>query len=164
MQIRSSKIRVLTLQELDALVGSFVTGEEPVRHWEDSQGCFRFETEDEARQAMQDPYYQNFLPEVDWTQTQILLISEYRAYSTDYPIAWEMIERFVLGNDPIVVQKERGFWNVTLKNQKPARARTIPVALCLAALLTRGVEVELEHDRIDHKLNNGAPPQLPTFS
>jgi hypothetical protein len=150
------------LEELDALIGTHITGEEPARHWEDAQGCFRFDTEAEARQALEDPYFQQFLPQIDWHSTEVQLVNEYRPYASNHALAWEMVERFIISaTGAIAIHRDRGFWVVTVTDQPASRARTIPVALCVAALQLRGIQVEIAHDRIDHKMNNGEPPKLP---
>jgi hypothetical protein len=42
------------------MVGQFVIGEIPSIHWEDSQGFFRFDSEEEALESLNDIYFQLF--------------------------------------------------------------------------------------------------------
>ena len=56
------RIRVGSLSELDALVGSRLTGETPTIHWEDGHTHFVFSSVEEALESLQDPYYQHFKP------------------------------------------------------------------------------------------------------
>ena len=86
-------VKVSSPAELDMLVGVHVTGEEPETFWADSHGHFQFATEAEARDALGDPYYQQFLPDVDWSQTVIRQVQIYRAYCSDPAALWLAIER-----------------------------------------------------------------------
>ena len=59
------RLRIASLTELDELIGKQVFGESPETHWEDSHSLFMFDSEEEAREAIRNPYYQLFLPEAD---------------------------------------------------------------------------------------------------
>ena len=48
----TGRMRVASLAQLDALVGEYVTGDEPEVAWQDSYGLFRFSTRDEAEEAI----------------------------------------------------------------------------------------------------------------
>ena len=84
----------------DALVGTHVTGEAPEIMWEDSHGHFQFETEAEARQAIADPYYQQFLPEVDWAKTVVRQVRIFRPYCSDPAAIWAVVDKATTAHGP----------------------------------------------------------------
>ena len=85
--------RVTSVAELECLVGAHVMGEVPEIYWGDSHGHFQFGTEDEARAAVADPYYQQFLPAVDWSGTVIRKVQVYRPYCSDPATVWLVVEK-----------------------------------------------------------------------
>jgi hypothetical protein len=148
-----SKQRVSAAADLETLVGIHVTGEVPDVFWADSHGHFQFATETEARDAMSDPYYQGFLPDVDWTQTVIRKVNVYRGYCSDPAFLWQVIERASERHGALSVVKKQGRWWASFGNAGKKDARTAAVAVCLAALEAAGVAVEINHDRVDADLN-----------
>ena len=139
-----AEIRIASLNDLDALVGEYVTSERPEIHWEDSHALFRFDTEEEARAAIRNPYYQLFLPKVDWSMTQVIKVRNYQPYSTELGSAWLIVERLSGPNQPLELRREAGRWVACFGNTLPAAARTAPVAICLAGLRRQGVELEMD--------------------
>ena len=147
MNGNGSHRRIRSLCELDELVGEHITGEIPLTQWEDSHAVFRFDTEEEAREAINNPYYQLFLPDVDWSKTELIKISIYRRYSSDLFTAWEVVEK--LGGDKgLRLNKERGRWMAEFEGSQNAVARSVPVAICVAGLRAKGVKVEVDPDMI----------------
>jgi hypothetical protein len=100
--------RIRTLTELDALIGEFVVGESPATHWEDSQGLFRFESEQEALDSLNDIYFQLFLPNLDWSQTVFVEVKSYRRYSSEFACTIEVIERLAAGGRQLSVTRKAG--------------------------------------------------------
>jgi hypothetical protein len=130
-----------------------VTGEVPEVFWADSHGHFQFATEGEARDAVNDPYYQGFLPDVDWTQTVIRKINVYRSYCSDPVALWKVIEKASERLGPLSIVKKQGRWLASFGSARTMDARTAAVAICLAALDAGGVAVEINHDRVDADLS-----------
>lgn len=151
----SELFRISSLAELDALIGEYVLGEKPLIHWEDSHGYFQFHSEVEARQALSDPYFQRFLPPVDWARTAIREVREFRPYSSDGAANWRVAEASISKFGPMVVAREGGRWRTTFGSCPHGEAKHPTVSLCLAALVARGIRVLVNQDRIDAELERG---------
>jgi hypothetical protein len=145
--------RVSLPAELDALVGSHITGETPETYWEDCHGHFQFDTEEEARMALSDPYYQRFLPDVDWTQTVIRQVTVFRPYCSDAVMNWRVVEKATAQFGVMKVWRENSRWHAAFGTNDAASARTPAVAICLAALSASGVLVDVNHDRLDAQIS-----------
>ncbi len=146
--------RVTSITDLETLVGIHVTRETPEVFWADSHGVFHFATESEARDAANDPYYQQFLPDVDWTQTVIQKVSIYRHCCSDAAMLWQVIEKASEAHGPLSVVKKQGRWWAGFAGADKKDARTPAVAICLAALDAADVKVQIDHDRVDAELNS----------
>jgi hypothetical protein len=142
LAVQRPKIR--TLSELDAMVGQFVIGEVPTTHWEDSQGLFRFETEEEALESLNDIYFQLFLPNLDWSQTVFVEIKSYRSYSTDFASTLEVIEKLAAQGQKFLLTKSNGKWVAEFGVSSSATAWSLAVAICAAALEAIGLDVEID--------------------
>ena len=136
------KLRVASLKELDALVGKYLIKETPQVFWEEEHACMRFDSIEEALDAMRDPYFQLFIPEDARQNTALKEIQEFRAYSSDLALAWEVVERISPQLEPMHVRCENGFWFATFGSKPEASSRSAPVAICLAALRAHGMEVD----------------------
>ena len=157
-----SILRVNSATDLEALIGIHVTCETPEVFWADSNGVFQFATEGEARDAATDPYYQQFLPDVDWTQTEIRKVSVYRPCCSDAAILWHVIEKASESYGALSVAKKQGRWWAGFGSSAKKDARTAAVAVCLAALDAAGVKVQIDHDRVDAELNRKLGPDEET--
>ena len=144
--------RVTTLAELDALVGEHIAMETPEVHWEDSHGTFQFDTEAQAQNAIRDPYYQNFLPDVDWTATRVRQVRIYRPCTTDPVPFWRMVATASEHYGTLALTRERGQWCASFGRGTESRAHSAQIAVCLAALSAKGVKVDLDHSRIERQL------------
>lgn len=147
-----SAVPVHSVATLESLVGSHIVGEVPEVYWADSHGHFQFETEDEARAAVGDPYYQQFLPLVDWSKTVIEEVRVYRPYCSDAAAVWCLVERATDMHGPLSIARKAGRWWAAFGRSAKRDARTAPVAICLAALEAAGFKVEIDQDRIDSEL------------
>lgn len=145
---------IATLLELDAFVGEHVAGELPEVYWEDSHGYFQFESEMEALRAICDPFYQRFLPDVDWSSTVVRQVRLYKRYSADPAANWQLVEKASGRFGPMLMWREHGRWHAAFGSHADADARTPTVAICLAALGAAGLSVKVEHDRLDAQLNS----------
>ncbi len=153
------RIRLASPSEIDALIGTRILGETPAVYWEHADGLFHFETEAEAWEALGDPYYQLFLPKVNWATTQVREVQQFSAYSSDAGMIWKVIGKVSLAHGPLHTREEAGRWRASFGAGKEAEARTPLVAICLAALQACGLILEVDHDAIDAALNRLAAAQ-----
>ena len=144
--------RVTTVAELDALVGEFVVVEKPEVYWEDSHGTFQFDTEEAARKAIRDPYYQNFLPDVDWSGTIVRQVRSYRPYVADPVAFWKMITAASEQYGALRLTRERGEWCAVFDKGTETRALSPQIAVCLAALAAKGIFPDVDHSRLERQL------------
>jgi hypothetical protein len=140
---KMERLRVASLKELDALVGKYLTNETPQVFWEEQQVCLRFDSIEEALEAMHDPYFQQFIPKDARPHSSLTEVHEFRAYSSDLNCAWEVIDQLSTDGDAVQIHKENGKWSASFGEHGKVVAHTAPVAICLAALLARGIDVEL---------------------
>ena len=143
----TARVRVETLRELDALVGKYLIGEDPQTYWEDSQSFMRFDSIEEALNAMADPYFQRCFPEGVRLDNELSEVFEFRAYSSDLSLAWEVVERLSGTVNTLRVKRERNRWVAAFGDGPAVSASSAPVAICMAALRTRGIEVDFDQER-----------------
>ncbi len=154
--------RASSVSELETLIGTHVTHETPEVFWVDSHGLFQFATELEALAALKDPYFQQFLPDVDWSQTVVRKVSIYRHCCTEAAALWQMVEKASTTHGALSLQRNHGRWWAGFGKAAKKDARTAPVAICLAALEAEKIAVEINHDRVDAELNgSGMVEQMP---
>lgn len=148
-------ISVRSLVELDALVGKYLTGEKPCIHWTNSNTDLWFDSVEEAVEAVNDPFFHQF-NRPDEAQTTVLTeVREFRRYSSELTLAWELVEYLTHRLEPLLVRHERGIWESAFGECEYVSAPTAPIAICLAALRTRGIEVECHLERPGEKPNEG---------
>jgi hypothetical protein len=136
------RVRVATLRDLDAVVGTRLTLETPVTHWEDSRTNFRFASIEEAIDALHDPYFQQFGP---GSSAVFVEVKEFRRYSEDLDAAWDVVESLTQQQTkPLVVLRRAGKWAAAFGDGPSVEAQTAPLAICVAALLAHGIVVEFE--------------------
>ena len=141
------KLRVASLKELDALVGKYLVKETPQIFWEEEHACLRFESIDEALEAMRDPYFQLFIPEEARPHTALKEVQEFRPYSSELGLAWEVVERISPQLEPMHVRCQNGTWSAAFGDRPESTSSSAPVAICLAALRAHGMDVDLTVDR-----------------
>lgn len=139
----STRVKVASLAEIDAMVGAHITNEVPKTHWEDLHAHLRCETFEEALEAMGDPYFQQGMPSERGAHPLLREVHVYREYSTKLDVAWEVVERLTDANVALAVKQENGGWSASFGSHPAAAAVTAPLAICLAGLRVCGVEVEL---------------------
>ncbi len=137
------RLRVASLKELDALVGKYLTRETPRTFWEEQEVCLRFDSIEEALEAMRDPYIQEFIPKDSRSYSSLTEIQEFRPYSSDLSLAWEVVAQMSGEDDEFRVRCENGLWMATFGERPASVSRSPTVSICLAALLARGIEVEM---------------------
>ena len=137
---RAAPFRVGSLTQLDELVGQYVADQKPAVHWEDARTHFRFETIEEAEDAMQDPFLREFLIPKDRTKPVLTPVQEFPAYSQQLDAAWDLVTRF---DEPLHVRHRQKEWVAAFGRKPSVAAQTPAVAICLAALRARGIEVRI---------------------
>jgi len=140
------RLRVTSLKELDALVGKYLTKETPQIFWEEQQVCLRFDSIEEALEAMHDPYFQQFIPKDALPHSSLTEVHEFRAYSSDLNSAWEVVEHLTGNAGLFQVNRENGQWVASFGDSPKAVSRSAPIAICLAGLRARGIDVDLPMD------------------
>jgi hypothetical protein len=148
MEKSLSRVRVNTMRELDALVGEHLTGEVPEVYWEDAHAVFRFETEEEALEALKRLKSQPSLPKVNWESVTVTKIKSYRLYSSDIATAWSVVEKIAGAENGLRMRREGGMWHVSFGHHGECVARSASVAICVAGLRTVNIEVVFDPDRI----------------
>jgi hypothetical protein len=141
-------VRVGSLAGLDALVGRYITGEEPLIHWEDSHAHMRFESVEEGLEALREPYIQQFIPASVRAETVLLEVQEFEPYASDLASAWRVVEKVATPRAPLRLWQDRDVWCAAFGEFPPVEARTAPVTICLAALRVRGLEVDITADAV----------------
>jgi hypothetical protein len=138
----AADIHIRALEDLDALVSEHVMGERPAVHWEDSYAHFQFESLDEALEAMRDPVFKEFIPAEQRNSLVVEEVKEFRPYSSQLGLAWEVIER--LGAENVRIERAGESWRVAFGRVGESEAATAAVAICVAALRARGLDVVVE--------------------
>lgn len=136
-------LRVESLGALDALVGRYITGEEPQVHWEDSHAHMRFESAEEALEALREPYFQQFIPASVRATTVLREIQAFQPYSSDFDVAWLVVEKVATPRNCLRIWRDRQMWCAAFGEYPPVSAKTAAIAICLAALRSRGLEVAI---------------------
>jgi hypothetical protein len=137
--IKKGRLRVASLNQLDALVGEHVTGDAPDIAWQDSYGLFQFHSREEAEEAIRNSYYRLFRPDLDWDTATIVETRRYPAYSSDLMAAWEVVERLGEAARQMEIRRQGDFWRAAFSGAE-AFAATPALAICLAGLRARGID------------------------
>jgi hypothetical protein len=137
----SGVYQIRELTELDALAAEHVAEELPEVYWEDSYARFRFETLAEALEALRDPLIQGFLPREQLATTVIEEIREFPPYSACFATAWTLVDK--LSHLSFSLDRQTQFWTATFGSVRSPQTASAPVAICLAALKVKGLDVLL---------------------
>lgn len=134
-------VSVHSLAEVDALVAYHLTGEEPRISWEDADARMRFDSFEEAWDAAHDPCFRC----VDLTppSAPLTAVPLFREYASDLTSAWELVEKVSSPRDSFRVRREQSTWVAAFGERAPVVAPSAPLAICLAALKAKGVEVKV---------------------
>lgn len=136
--------QVGSLTQLDALVGRHVMGCSPRVYWEDSYTQWRFDSLPEALEAMRDPFFSALTPEESRARSSLREIQEFPPYSTHLGTAMSVVEHLSSEQAPLALWRALGHWVAAFAGGHGSEAATAPLAICLAALHSRGIEVEFE--------------------
>ncbi len=137
--VDSGKIRVATMAQLDALVGEYVTEDPPEIAWQDSYGLFRFTSQEEAEESIHNAYYRLFRPDLDWDSAIVEEVRIYPSYSSDLMAAWTIVERLGEESRQAEIRRQGDLWRCAFSGTE-AFAGTPAMAICLAALRSRGID------------------------
>ena len=99
---------------------------------------------EEAIEAMRDPYFQQFVKREASIATVLTEVKEFRRYSSDITAAWEAVEALAARGETFHARREGERWLIAFGRFEPLSARTAALAICLAALRARGVEVDCD--------------------
>lgn len=140
-------MQVSTLIALDALVSRHVMGNSPKIVWEDTYTNVRFDNLPEALEAMRDPLYSAFVPEQDRSNGSLKEVYEFPTYTSDLPNALKVVEHLSGEDKPLSLVWDVNKWRASFAGEfGAAEAEAAPVAICLAALRCRGIDVRYEAD------------------
>lgn len=137
-------IQVEVLSEVDALVGEHVMHDSPEVYWQDSYANLRFDSASEALEALRDPYFQLFIPERERTGTVLAEVRAFPPYSTNLEDSLEVISRLSREGLHFHLRKDNGRWGAAFGQTPELWAETAPLAVCLAALRAKSLEVQVE--------------------
>lgn len=149
----AGRIRIASWSQIDVLVGEHVTHVTPEVAWQDSYGVFHFPSREEAEDAIHNTYYRLFRPDLDWDAATVKEVRHFPTYSTDLMAAWEIVE--LLGGESrrAELRREGDFWRASFSGTE-AFAATPALAICLAALRTRGVDPIFSDSLLDKDLSS----------
>ena len=134
-------------------MGNISLGKNPQTYWEDSHSFLRFDSIEEALNALADPYFQRCFPEGVRLDNELSEVFEFRSYSSDLSLAWEVVERLSGTVNTLRVRREKSRWVAAFGEGASVSASSAPVAICLAALRTRGIEVDFDLERTPREWN-----------
>lgn len=134
---------VTSLSQLDALVGKYVTSVTPLIYWEDTCTQWRFDSLPEALEAMRDPFFTSFAPEQNRTRSSLREVHDYPCYTTELTASMEVVKQLSAEAKPLSLRFEAEQWSAGFPGANYVRSAAPAVAICLAALRTRSIEVEL---------------------
>jgi hypothetical protein len=77
----------------------------------------------------------------------------YRPYCSDSGALWLVVEKATENCGVLSMQRKQGRWWAAFGRREKMGARTVAVAICLAALDAAGVAIEIDHDRVDAELS-----------
>lgn len=147
---------ITSLCQLDTLVGKYVTGVAPVVYWEDTCTQWRFDSLSEALEAMRDPFFTSFAPEQHRSRSSLREVNEYPCYTTELSAAMEVVRQLSLEAKPLSLRHASDQWSAGFPGAPGAEADSPAIAICLAALRTRSVEVRLELGLEEPYLRHGS--------
>ena len=144
LPISTTRVKISSFAELDAMVGAHLTSEVPKTHWEDVHAHLRCATFEEALEVMRDPYLPGSALHERNPDMVLREVHVYREYSTNLEIAWEIVEKLTAAQVALSVRQDAGRWIASFGTSPAASAVTAPLAICLAGLRMCGIEVELQ--------------------
>jgi hypothetical protein len=148
------RVRISSLRELDALVGTRLTHEVPLTQWEESRTNVLFPTVEDAIEALHDPHFRQFKAgggEDHEPSTVLTEVKEFRRYTRNLDAAWDVVEQVGNAGGALVLHRDGDHWVATFGSGGVVESPSAPLAICVAALLARGVDLDLDpslHPRV----------------
>jgi hypothetical protein len=130
-----------SLEEIDALVAKHVTGVLPVVYWEDSCSGFQYDDLEAALEGLHDPIILGLIPEETPTTAGIREVRVYPKYSSTVELALQVVDK--LAPSVFRLQRSGAVWTASFGEHLACSAGSAPLAICLAALATKGRPVAL---------------------
>jgi len=151
-EIPHQRMRISSLRELDALVGTRVTHETPLTQWEESSTNALYPTVEEAMEALQDPNFRHMKRADDQEGSTVLTeVKEFRRYTRNLDAAWDVVEQLGNSGEALVLHRDGEHWVATFGTGGVVESPSAPLAISVAALLARGLELDLDvslHSRV----------------
>jgi hypothetical protein len=136
-------VRIASLEQLDALVGRYVMEDRPAVYWEHSYSRWRFDTLADALDALNDPFFASLVPEGQRGGLSVAEVREYPTYTSDLSTAMRLVERLGAERKPLTLASSPQKWAACFGGDERVEAPSPAVAICVAALRAKGIEVEL---------------------
>lgn len=140
----ASHVSIESLWEIDALVGKHVMSCVPRVFWEDSFTEWRFDSLPEALEALRDPFFSSLTPEESRSRSSLREVQEFPPYSSDMAVAMTVVEHLSSEDAPLALWRSFGHWSAAFAGHLGGEAASAPLAICLAALRSRGIHVMFE--------------------
>lgn len=135
--------RIASLEQLDALVGRYVMDDRPTVYWEHTHSHWRFDNLEDALDALNDPFFAELVPETKRASLSVAEIREYPPYCADLLSTIKVVERLANDCRPLTISSCSTRWVAAFGADDQVEAPSASVAICIAALRARGIEVEL---------------------
>lgn len=135
--------KIASLEQLDALVARYVMDDEPRIYWEHTDSQWRFDNLSDALDALHDPFFASLVPPARRSNLSVAEVREYPAYSADPVVALKIVERLGCDRRPLILQPFARRWAAAFGADERVEAPSPSMAICIAALRARGIEVEL---------------------
>lgn len=140
--------KIVSLDQLDALVGRYVMDDHPTVYWEHSYSHWRFDNLSDALEALNDPFFASMVPEAKRASLSVAEVREFPAYSSDLTASMRLVERLGAERKPLNLLAASEKWVAAFGNDERVEAPSAGVAICMAALRTRGIEVDLARSAV----------------
>lgn len=135
--------KIASLDQLDAMVGRYVMDDRPKIYWEHADSQWRFDHLSDALDALKDPFFVSLVPASSLSSLAIAEVREYPAYSVDPAAALKIVERLGCDRRPLTLLPFAHRWTAAFGADERVEAPSPSMAICIAALRARGIEVEL---------------------
>jgi hypothetical protein len=93
---------------------------------------------------LDDPFFRDLTAEKEATPTVLTEVKHYRPYSSDLSAAWDAVEQLSANGEPLKVHRDDSRWVAAFGKGPAVAGLSAPVAICLAALRARGIDVEVD--------------------
>jgi hypothetical protein len=140
------RVRIASLHQLDALVGRYVMDDAPEVYWEHTYSHWRFDSLTDALDALDDPFFSGLVPETARESLSVAEVREFPPYSGDLSTAIRVVEQLGAERKSLTLSPGAQMWAASFGEGTHVEAPSPAVAICVAALRQRGLEVELARE------------------